>query len=62
MGLSRKAVRKGKDLLVRIVAMLMRRIERGNQVREGDDGDGGVNENGNEGQSGLQAIRHGVRS
>jgi four helix bundle protein len=31
-----EAVRKGKDLLVRIVAMLTRMIERGNQVREGD--------------------------
>ena len=46
------AARKGKDLLVRIVAMLTRMIERGNQVREGDIVYGYVNENGNEGDSG----------
>ena len=34
--LDREAVRKGKDLWVRIVALLTRRIERGNQVREDD--------------------------
>jgi hypothetical protein len=45
-------VRTGKGLLVRIVAILPRMIERGSQVREGDAvyvyGDG----NGNERQSG----------
>ena len=50
--LDREAVRKGKDLLVRIVAMLTRRIERGNQVREDDIMYGYVNGNGNEGHSG----------
>jgi glutamate synthase domain-containing protein 1 len=40
-------------LLVRIVAMLTRMIERGSQVREGDVVYGYVNENGNEGQSGT---------
>ena len=46
------AARKGKDLLVRIVAMLTRMIERGNQVREDDIVYGYVNENGNEGHTG----------
>jgi hypothetical protein len=41
--------RMRKELLVRIVAMLTRMIEIGNQVREGDVVY--VNENGNEGQS-----------
>ncbi|HRR35404.1 MAG TPA: four helix bundle protein [Kiritimatiellia bacterium] len=41
--LDRDAARKGKDLLVRIVAMLTRMIGRGNQVRE----EGIVNGNGN---------------
>ena len=50
--LDQEAVRKGKDLLVRIVAMLTRMIERGNQVREGEVVYGYVNENGNEEQSG----------
>ena len=42
-------MRNGKDLLVRIVAMLTRMIERGNQVREGEVvyGYGYVNENEN---------------
>jgi len=43
---------KGKDPLVRIVAMLTRMIERGNQVREGDIVYGYGNENGNEGDAG----------
>jgi hypothetical protein len=51
----RSAVRKGKDLLVRIVAMLTRMIERGNQVREDDIVYGYVNENGNEGHPGQQS-------
>jgi len=42
-----EAARKGKDLLVRIVAMLTRMIERGNQVREAEVGYGYVNANGN---------------
>jgi four helix bundle protein len=50
--LDREAERKGKDLLVRIVAMLTRMIERGNQVREEDIVYGYVNENGNERDSG----------
>ena len=45
--LDREAVRKGKDLLVRIVAMLTRMIERGNQVREDDIVYGYVSGNGN---------------
>ena len=45
--LDREAVRKGKDLLVRIVAMLTRMIEHGNQVREDDIVYGYVNGNGN---------------
>jgi four helix bundle protein len=45
-----EAVGKGKELLVRIVAMLTRMIERGNQVREGDVMYGYGNEN--EGGSG----------
>ena len=53
--LDREAVRKGKDLLVRIVAMLTRMIERGNQVREDDIMYGYVNGNGNEGHSGQQS-------
>ena len=40
-----ETVRKGKDLLVRIVAMLTRMIERGNQVREDDCAYGYVNAN-----------------
>ena len=52
--LGREAVCKGKDLLVRIVAMLTRMIERGNQVREDNIVYGYVNENGNEGDSGQQ--------
>ena len=52
--LDRDAARKGKDLLVRIVAMLTRMIERGNQVREEDIVYGYVNENGNEEDSGQQ--------
>ena len=55
--LDREAVRKGKDLLVRIVAMLTRMIERGNQVREDDIVYGYVNENGNEGHAGQQSGR-----
>ena len=51
-------MRKGKDLLVRIVALLTRMIERGNQVRENDIVygyvNGNVNVNGNEGHSGQQ--------
>ena len=47
-----ETVRKGKELLVRIVAMLTRMIERGNQAREGDVVYGYVNENGNGGPSG----------
>jgi four helix bundle protein len=44
-----EATRKGKELLVRIVAMLTRMIERGSQVREDDAvyGNVNVNENGN---------------
>ena len=38
-------MRQGKDLLVRIVAMLTRMIDRGNQVREGDAVYGYANEN-----------------
>jgi hypothetical protein len=34
--LDAEGMRMGKDLLVRIVAMLTRMIERGSQVREGD--------------------------
>lgn len=49
--LDREAVRNGKELLVRIVAMLTRMIERRNQVREGDVVYGFVNENVNEGDS-----------
>ena len=52
--LDREAVRKGKDLLIRIVAMLTRMIERGNQVREDNIMYGYVNGNGNEGHSGQQ--------
>ena len=52
--LDREAVRKGKDLWVRIVALLTRRIERGNHVREDDIVYGYVNGNGNEGHSGQQ--------
>jgi hypothetical protein len=37
-----------RELLVLIVAMLTRMIERGNQLREGDVVCGYVNENGNE--------------
>ncbi len=47
-----ETVCKGKALLVRIVAMLTRMIERGNQIREGDVVYGYVNENGNEESSG----------
>jgi four helix bundle protein len=50
-----EAARKGKDLLVRIVAMLTRMIERGNQVREGDVVYGYVNENGNDEERGQPA-------
>jgi four helix bundle protein len=50
--LDAEAVSTGKDLLVRIVAMLTRMIERGSQVREGDVVYGYVNGNGNERQSG----------
>ena len=50
--LDREAARKGKVLLVRIVAMLTRMIERGNQVREEDSVYGYVNVNGNQGDSG----------
>ena len=53
--LDREAVCKGKDLLVRIVAMLTRMIERGSQVREGDVVYGCVNVNVNEGDSGRQS-------
>jgi four helix bundle protein len=49
-----EAVRKGKELLVRIVAMLTRMIERGTQVREGEAVYGYVNENGNVGKSGQR--------
>ena len=42
-----EAARRGKELLVRIVAMLTQMIERGNQVREGDAVYGYANENGN---------------
>ena len=38
--LDSEAVRTGKELLVRIVAMLTRMIERGSQVRERGSGDG----------------------
>ena len=60
-------MRKGKDLLVRIVAMLTRMIERGSQVREGEVvygyGYGYVNEKGKEEQSGqrVQATRNSSR-
>jgi hypothetical protein len=52
--LESEAVRNGKELLVRIVAMLTRMIERRNQVREGDVVYGyvNVNVNVNEGDSG----------
>ncbi len=43
-----ETVHKGKDRLVRIVAMLTRMIERGIEVREGDVVYGYGNENGNE--------------
>ncbi|MBN1558593.1 MAG: four helix bundle protein [Lentisphaerae bacterium] len=46
--LDHETVRKGKGLLVRIVAMLTRMIARRNQVREEDVVYGYVNENGNE--------------
>ena len=51
-----EAVRKGKELLVRIVAMLTRMIERGTQVREGEAVYGYVNENGNVGKSGQRCL------
>ena len=50
--LDREAARKGKELLVRIVAMLTRMVGRGNHVHEGEVVHGYVNGNGNEGQSG----------
>ena len=50
--LDSEAVRTGKDLLVRIVAMLTRMIERGNQVREQESVYGNANGNGNEEDSG----------
>lgn len=49
-----ESVRKGKGLLIRIVAMLTRMIERGCQVREGEVVYGYGNENGNEGAAGQQ--------
>ena len=52
--LDHEGTRKGKDLLVRIVAMLTRMIERGNQIREGDVVYGYVNEYANEEQSGQE--------
>ena len=52
MELDHEGARKGKDLLVRIVAMLTRMIERGTQVREGESVYGYVNENASEEQSG----------
>ena len=48
-------MRKGKELLVRVVAMLTRMIERGNQVREEQVMYGNVNENGDEGEAGQPA-------
>ena len=52
-----EAVRTGKGLLVRIVAMLTRMIERGNQVREQESvyGNGNGNEYGNEDDLGQPA-------
>ena len=44
--------RMRKNLLVRIVAMLTRMIERGTQVREREAVYGYGNENGNDGESG----------
>ncbi|HRR34668.1 MAG TPA: hypothetical protein P5026_11250 [Kiritimatiellia bacterium] len=50
--LDRDAARQGKDLLVRIVAMLTRMIGRGNQVRERGNGYWDVNGYGDEEDSG----------
>jgi len=50
--LDHEGARKGKELLMRIVAMLTRMIARGTEVREGDVVYGYVNENGNERRSG----------
>ena len=57
--LDREAVSTGKEFLVRIVSMLTRMIERGNQVREGDVvyGNGNGNENVNENGNGVMQER-----
>ena len=52
--LDHEGARKHKELLVRIVAMLTRMIERGIQVREEDIVYGYVNDNGNEEPSGQE--------
>jgi len=56
--LDEDAIRKGKEHLVRIVAMLTRMIERGTQVREGEAVYGYVNENdGKSGQPEMSGIK-----
>jgi len=59
-----EAAPKGKGLLVRIVALLPRMIERGTHVREGEAGYGNMNKHRNEGkraQQRVQAARHSSR-
>lgn len=53
--LDAESANAGKNLLVRVVAMLTRMIERGAQVREGDVVYGYVNENGNDAEPGQPA-------